>query len=131
MQNQTNKVKIIPTSIVPRVVQTQYGQKTVCDVMLQTPVEEQTKMACWDQDFVNTLEVGKEIEVTYTVKQSGQYTNLTILSPNSKEGQSNRILEALTAIWKQVDKSEKGLQNRMDNLELKIDKLLEKKEIEE
>ena len=103
-------IKIVPTKITPRQVNTQRGPSTVFDIETASG----QRYSCWSKELVDTLEVNKEVEIQYTVSQKGEYTNYTIIDPNSKGGQANQINDRLEKIWNQMQKNHEEVVKKID-----------------
>jgi len=92
------KIKITPTQITPRQVNTARGPATVFDI--QTAGGQ--KYSCWSEKLINSFEINKEVEVSYTVIQKGGYTNYTIVSPDSNVARDEKVADALKMLYDQM-----------------------------
>jgi len=105
-------IKIVPTIITPRQVNTRKGPATVFDIQTQSG----QKFSCWDEVYVGTLLLNQEVEIKYSTVQNGQYTNMTILSPNSRVSQTNDLVDKLKKIWDKMEANHQEIMGKLNQI---------------
>jgi hypothetical protein len=115
--------KIVPIKILSGTTRT---GKSYYKVELKDPLFGQNFVTCWDTDFVKTLELNKEVEISYKISQTGKYTNIVILTP--RDFRNSETVDSIKKLWDKIDNFERLVLKRFDDIDGKL--LIKDKDLE-
>jgi len=105
-------IKIVPTIITPRQVNTAKGLSTVYDIQTTSG----QNYSCWEDEYVKTLVPNVEVEVQYYISQKGQYTNYNLVAPGSRTAKEALVSDQLKKIWDKIDVNHNAVMTKLHEI---------------